>query len=153
MHHLLKYTYLMDVPKINQELTKHWNRYQEILDNPNWEDLNEARSILYFIRNIYCEDIASQAIQRRLSHLQFPLTFIEFLSMIDSNSPQLAQLRQDLLFLKLENFYLLIKNIKNKTIAGRYYWDEDKFLKLYNQYNPHKEFPLREQGLIEKGKV
>ena len=78
MEQVLKYTYLLDVDKIEEELEKLWERYQEILDNPNWLDLNEARSILYIIGHIYCEEIAPGAIERRLHLLKEKLTLIEF---------------------------------------------------------------------------
>jgi hypothetical protein len=47
MEKLLKYTYLLNIKKISLKLEKLWNRYQEILNNPNWEDINEARAIFY----------------------------------------------------------------------------------------------------------
>ncbi|MFH1284688.1 MAG: hypothetical protein ABIH78_03835, partial [Candidatus Peregrinibacteria bacterium] len=98
MKQLLKYTYLMDVEKIKEELKGLWARYQEVLAKPDWESLNEARAILYSIGNLYCEKIAPEAIERRLHLLKKPLSLLEFLSKIDGRSKDLPALRKDPLF-------------------------------------------------------
>lgn len=142
----LKYTYLLDPPKIDQALTDLYNRYQQILQNPDWESLNEARAILYFIGHIYCEEIASQAIERRLHLLKHPITFLNFCTVIDSNSSQLPELRSDKLFAILEECYNIIKKHKNKLTSGKHYLDEERFIDLYNSHNPHQQDKIREKG-------
>ena len=129
MRQLLKYTYLMDVEKVDEELEKLWVRYQEILAKPNWESLNEARAILYSVGNIYCEKIAPEAIERRLHLLKKPISLVEFLSKVDGRSKGLSALRKDSSFLQLEKFYLAVKKFKNKDIGGKYYIDEERFFK------------------------
>jgi hypothetical protein len=47
---LMKYTYMMQPEKVEEELEKLWNRYQYIINHetPNREEMNEARAILFF---------------------------------------------------------------------------------------------------------
>jgi hypothetical protein len=146
MEQLLKYTYLLEVKKIGAELEKLWQRYQDILNHPNWADLNEARAILYLLGNIYCETVAPAAIERRLHLLKQPMTMIEFLSAIDTESAELAELRQDDLFVKLEKFYVVVKNFKNKYHRGELYLDEEKFIELYNKYSLDLESKIGYKG-------
>lgn len=146
MINLLKYTYTLQIEKIDKELKKYWRRYQEILEKPNWEKLNEARAILYLLGQVYCEKIAPEAIKRRLHLLNKPLSLLKFLTMIDNNSKELKKYRKDGLFFKLEKFYKLIKKIKNKFVGGRYYLDEERFIKLYNKYCPDKNLMIGYKG-------
>ncbi len=146
MKQLLKCTYLMDVKKISEELEKLWVRYQEILAEPDWESLNEARAILYSIGSLYCEKIAPEAIERRLHLLKKPLSLVEFLSKIDGQSKDLPTLRKDPLFSQLEKFYLVVKRFKNKDIGGKYYIDEEKFIELYNKHSPNQESKIGYRG-------
>jgi len=136
----------MDVNKINADLKRFWRRYQTILKKPNWNDLNEARAILYLIGQVYCEKIAPEAIERRLHLLKKPLKIDTFLLLVDSKSKKLKALKKDLLFAKLEKFYILVKNFKNKFAGGRYYMDEEKFIKLYNKFNPDKNLKVGYKG-------
>jgi len=71
----MKFTYLLDIKKIREELSDLWNKYQKILNdkNSNWKELTEARAILYLTGNIYCEQIAVDAIKKRLPLLKQPL--------------------------------------------------------------------------------
>ena len=147
---LLKYTYTLQVKKINSELNKYWQRYQKILKNPNWEKLNEARAILYLISGIYCEQIAPEAIERRLHLLKSHLSLMDFFLVVDRNSEKLTELRKDRLFLKLEGFYKSVKSFKNKIAGGKYYLDEEKFTRLYNKYNPDKSLKIGYQGQFRK---
>lgn len=140
----------MDVSKINADLKRLWKKYQSILKKPNWNDLNEARAILYLIGQIYCERIAPEAIERRLHLLKKPLKIDTFLFIVDSKSKKLANLRKDPLFNKLEKFYVLVKNFKNKFVGGKYYLDEEKFIKLYNKYNPDSKFKIDYRGKFKK---
>lgn len=147
---LLKYTYTFQVKKIDSELSSYWERYQKLLKNPNWDKLNEARAILYSIGEIYCEQIAVQAIERRLHLLKKPLSFLDFLSVIDRNTSKLKELRKDLLFYELEMFYKAVKKFKNKFTGGKYYLDEEKFIKLYNKYNSNKTLNIGYRGQFKK---
>lgn len=152
MIHLMKYTYLMQPEKIKKELDKLWKRYQEILDNPDstWEEINEARAILFLTGQTYCENIAVKAIERRLHLLKEKLNLIQFFDVIDKKSPELNNLREDELFAKLEKFYNIIKEFKNKYTKGKYYIDEERFLEKYGEKNPNKELNLGYKGEFEK---
>ena len=152
MINLLKYTYTLQVKKINSELNKYWQRYQKILENPSWEKLNEARAILYLLGEVYCEQIAPQAIERRLHLLKNRLSLMDFFSAIDGDSKKLINLRKERLFLELEEFYRSVKNFKNKFTGGKYYLDEEKFIKLYNKYNPEKNLKTGYQGQFKRKK-
>jgi hypothetical protein len=146
MEKLLKYTYLLDTERINEEVEKLWERYQSILSNPNWDDLNEARAILYILGYLYPEEIAPEAIERRLHLLKQPINIDEFLHMIDFKAHNLDEHRKDKMFVDLEKFYEIIKKIKNRYVGGVWYLDEEKFVELYNKYNPDKEQKIRERG-------
>jgi hypothetical protein len=146
MKNALKYTYLLDVINIRKELQKLWDRYQDILNNPNWEDLNEARAILYLIGYWYPEEVAPNAIERRLHLLDKPLTLMEFFTIIDTKNQTLIEKRKDKLFVRLEEFYKLIKEFKNLHVGGKWYLDEEKFVELYNKYSPDKNMMIRERG-------
>lgn len=71
MIELMKYTYMIEPEKVEEELGRLWERYQSIIhkDAPSWEELNEARSMLYLTGHVYCEKIAVEAIERRLHRL------------------------------------------------------------------------------------
>lgn len=145
---LMKYTYLMEPEKVQEELNRLWNRYQSIINqaNPSWEEINEARALLFLTGQIYCEKIAVEAIERRLHLLKVKLSLIEFLDLIDKNSERLEELRKDELFNKLEKYYQVIKSYKNKYIGGKYYLEEEKFLKKYEKANPKKELKMGYRG-------
>ncbi len=145
---LMKYTYLMEPEKVQEELDILWDRYQTIInqDNPGWEEINEARAILFLTGQIYCEKIAVEAIERRLHLLKAKLSLIEFLDLIDKNSGKLEEMRRDELFSKLEKFYRVIKGYKNKYVKGKYYLEEEKFLKVYENVNPNKKFKIGYRG-------
>jgi len=152
MINLLKYTYMMEVEKINEELEKLWEKYQGILNNPDsdWESLNEARAILYLLGQFYCEEVAVQAIERRLPLLTIKIELLEFFSLVDSNSESLEELRADLLFVKLEEFYRLIKKFKNKHLEGKFYLNEEMFIEKYNSTNPERDLKIGYKGKPQK---
>lgn len=152
MQILLKNTYLLDVEKVKERLNKLWDRYQKILKKPTWKNLNEARAILYLTGQIYCEKIAPEAIERRLHLLKNPMALLDFLSLVDAGSKEeLKENRKDdELFVKLEKYYRVIKNFKNKFNGGKYYLDEEKFIKLYNSYNPDNELGIGYGGKYKK---
>lgn len=139
MEKLLKYTYLMDVAKIKEELYKLWDEFRELLTCPTWENLNEARAINYLLGQIYCEKIALEAIERRLGSLDKKMTLLDFLIFIDGNSSELPELRRDKTFATLEEFYRLIKDFKK----GDHSEIEETFIKLYNQENPSEKVAFR----------
>lgn len=145
---LMKYTYLMEPENVRKELDILWDRYQTIInqDNPCWEEINEARAILFLTGQIYCENIAVEAIERRLHLLKAKLSLLEFLDLIDKNSEKSEELRKDELFSKLEKFYRVIKGYKNKYDKGKYYLEEEKFLKVYEKVNPNKKFKIGYRG-------
>lgn len=145
---LMKYTYLMIPEKIKEELDLLWKKYQNILDNPNsnWEEVNEARSILFLTGQIYCEQIAVEAIERRIHLLKEKMTLLEFFDLVDKNSERLNELRNDELFRKLEKFYKIIKEYKNKYNKGKYYLDEERFIEKYESQNPKKNLKIGYKG-------
>jgi len=148
MIQLMKYTYLMKPEKIKEELNALWKRYQDIINTPDssWEKLNEARAILYLTGQIYCEEIAVEAIERRLHLLKEKISLIEFLHLIDSNSERLNELRKDELFVKLESFYRIVKSYKNSYKEGKYYLDEEKFIESHEKLNPNKDLKMGYRG-------
>jgi hypothetical protein len=149
---LMKYTYMMEPGKIEEELEILWNRYKDILDkkNPTWEEVNEARAILFLTGNIYCEKIAVEAIERRLHLLKNKLSLIEFFNLIDKNSEKLSEMRKEELFEKLEKFYKIIKKYKNRYNDGKYYLDEEKFIQRYEETNPNKDLKMGYKGKFAK---
>ncbi len=146
MEILLKYTYLLEPKEVEQELENLWKRYEEILAKPTWENLNEARAILYLVGIIYLEQIAPDAIERRLHLLKKPITILQFFTIIDSRSEKLNEYRKDRLFRDLEKFYLILKKNKNRFVGGKHYMNEEKFINLYNKYNPDQELKIRAKG-------
>lgn len=154
MIQLMKYTYLMQPEKIKEELDLLWKRYQKILDNSNssWEEINEARAILFLTGQTYCENIAVKAIERRLHLLKEKLSLIKFFDVIDKKSPELSKLRDDELFVKLEKFYNIIKEFKNRYTKGKYYIDEERFMEKYGEKNPDKELKMGYKGEFGKDK-
>lgn len=144
----MKYTYMMEPEKIKAELENLWKRYKEIVenDNPAWDEINEARAILFLTGHIYCEQIAVGAIERRLHLLKEKLSLIEFFDLIDKESLRLKELRKDELFEKLERFYRIVKKYKNRLEKGRLYLDEDKFIQRYEKSNPNKDLKMGYRG-------
>jgi hypothetical protein len=152
MIELMKYTYMMEPEKIQKELDRLWNRYQEIVGRkkPTYEEINEARAILFLTGQIYCERIAVEAIERRLHLLKEKPSLIDFFVLIDRNSERLEELRKDELFAKLEQFYRVIKAYKNRYAGGKYYLDEEKMIKKYEDANPQKELKMGYRGSFKK---
>lgn len=142
----------MEPEKVQEELDRLWNKYQEILEdsNSNWEKANEARAILYLTGQVYCEEIAIEAIERRLHLLKEKIELIEFLDLVDKNSKRLIELRMDELFTKLEKFYRIIKTYKNKYNKGKFYLDEEKFIEKYQEQNPKKNLKIGYKGSFNK---
>ena len=142
----------MEPEKVQEELDRLWNKYQEILEdsNSNWEKANEARAILYLTGQVYCEEIAIEAIKRRLHLLKEKIELIDFFNLIDKNSEKLNKLREDELFVKLEKFYKIIKSYKNKYNKGKFYLDEEKFIEEYQKQNPDKDIKIGYKGSFDK---
>ena len=143
---------MMEPEKVQEELDKLWNRYQEILENSNsdWEKVNEARAILYLTGHFYCEEVAIEAIERRLHLLKEKIELIEFFNLIDQDSKRLNELRKDELFAKLEKFYKIIKSYKNKYNKGKFYLDEEEFIEKYQKQNPDKDLKIGYKGSFDK---
>jgi len=149
---LMKYTYLMQTNKIDKELSKLWIKYQKILNNSQatWENINEARAILFITGSIYLEQVATEAIEKRLKHLKENFKIIEFLHLIDSNSPRLKNLRACPKFKELETFYNIIKKHKNKYNGGKFYLDEGRFIQKHKALNPNKKSTIGYKGYFNK---
>ncbi len=152
MIELMKYTYLLENDKIKNELELMYQKYSGFLGKAEemWQQLNEARAILYLTGQVYCEQIAVDVIKRRLHLLKQPLQLSEFLNLIDSNSEKLNELREEELFRKLEEFYKIIKEYKNKYSKGKFYLDEEKFIEFYNLFNPNKDLKIGYKGEFDK---
>ena len=144
----MKYTYLLEINNIQKELDDLWERYQSIITDKdaNWEEFNEARAIIYLTGQIYCEQIAIEAIKRRLHLLKQPIQLLEFFYLVDSNSERLKDLRKEGIFVKLEEFYKIIKKYKNKYLGGKFYLDEEKFIGLYNKLSLDKNLKIGYKG-------
>jgi hypothetical protein len=54
----------------------------------------------------------------------------------------LEDYRKHHLFNKLEQFYRIIKTYKNKHLWGKYYLEEEKFLKRYQEMSPNPEMRI-----------
>jgi len=151
MEEILKYTYLLDSKKLYEVLTRMWERYQHILENPNWDDLNEARAILYIIGYLFPEQIAPEAIKRRLHLLAEPLDELDFYQIVDSqNKVEQAKRKDDALFLEMVKYYKVVKSFKNKTNKGIWYLDEDRFVEIYNKYSPDQTMQIGRFGEFNK---
>jgi hypothetical protein len=142
MKDLLKHTYLLDVEKIEEDIERLWRRYQEILDNKksSWEDLNEARALLYFLGYLYPEKIALDSFERRVKYIKPSIVLDRFLSAIDGNDKRiLEKYKKNKRFNKLKEFYLIVKDIKNRT-KNKTYLDEKRFNKIYSKLKPKQYF-------------
>lgn len=142
MKDLLKYIYLLDTKKIKKSIENLWDRYQKILDDKksNWEDLNEARAVLYFIGYLYPEKIALDSLEKRIKFIRPSISLDEFLSAIDrKNVIILKKYKNNKKFVQLRDFYLIVKDIKNRTKNGTYL-DERRFNKIYKKLEPKNYF-------------
>jgi len=142
MKELLKHTYLFDIKAIKKDIERLWGRYQKILDNKksSWEELNEARAILYFVGRLYSETIALEAIERRIEFVKPKINLDKFFLIIDRNDVKnLKKYSKDGKFNKLKEFYLIVKNIKNRVKNG-VYLDEERFNKAYSMLRPKNHF-------------
>ena len=148
----MKYTYLLENDKIKKELELMYQKYSGFLAKAEevWQELNEARAILYLTGDVYCEKIAVEAIERRLHLLKEKISLAEFFQLIDSNSEKLTELRKDELFVKLEEFYRIIKEYKNKYEKGKFYLDEERFIELYDKLNPEKDLKTGYKGEFDE---
>ncbi|TSC95391.1 MAG: hypothetical protein Athens101410_570 [Parcubacteria group bacterium Athens1014_10] len=128
---LLKYTYLFDIKKIRESIEKLWQRYQKILNDENStaEDLYEARVILYILGYFYPEKFALEAIERRIQYIEPKITLENFLKIVDSEKDCN---KYNEIFNKLRDFYLIIKDIKNRKQNGSYL-DEERFNKIFTK--------------------
>jgi hypothetical protein len=139
---LFKYTYLLDVKNIDKSIDKLWKKYLGILDNPRttWEEINEARAILYFIGYLYPEKVALESLERRIKFNKPAISVDKFLSAIDGNNEKIInKYKRNINFQNLMKFYIIVKNIKNKVKNGSYL-DEERFNKKYIKLKPKEYF-------------
>jgi hypothetical protein len=142
MTELLKYTYLLDVKGVRRSIELLWSKYQKILDNKksSWEDLNEARAILYFIGYLYPEKIALQSLASRIKHVKPGISLDRFLRATDRNDRiVLGKYKNNDNFNKLKEIYLAVKDIKNR-VKNNAYLDEERFNRLYSKLKPKDYF-------------
>ncbi|MFA5098756.1 MAG: hypothetical protein WC461_00865 [Candidatus Paceibacterota bacterium] len=142
MKNLIKDTYMLDVGAIKKDIERLWSRYQKIIGNKkaSWDELNEARAILYFLGSLYSEKIALEAIDRRIKFIKPKITLDKFFVIIDRNDVKnLKKYGKDEKFNKLKKFYLVVKNIKNRIKNG-VYLDEEKFNEAYARLKPKNHF-------------
>ena len=142
MKDLLKYTYLLDTKNIKKSLGNLWREYQKILGKKNltWEELNEARAILYFIGYLYPEKIALESLEKRARLIKPSIGIDEFLSAIDGNDAKiLKKYAKNKKFIQLKNFYLIVKGMKNR-VKGKSYLDEKKFNEIFKKMKPKDYF-------------
>ncbi len=141
MIELLKNTYLLDTKEIERNINYLWGRYQEILNKKSsFEELNEARSILYFLGYLYPEKIALESLESRVKYLVPKISLDDFLLIIDENNEKmLEKYRENKRFNQLKEFYLIVKKIKNR-VENFSYLDEDRFNKIYCKMKPKNHF-------------
>ncbi len=141
MIELLKNTYLLDTKEIERNINSLWGRYQEILNKKSsFEELNEARSILYFLGYLYPEKIALESLESRVKYLVPKISLDDFLLIIDENNEKMIEkYRKNKRFNQLKEFYLIVKKIKNK-VENFSYLDEDRFNKIYCKIKPKNYF-------------
>jgi len=142
MKELLKDTYLLDIKAIKKDIERLWGRYQKIVNNKksSWEELNEARAILYSIGHLYPEKIALESFERRIKFVKPKITLDNFFSIIDKNDVKnLKKYAKDEKFNKLKELYLIVKNIKNR-VKNNVYLDEERFNKAYSKLKPKNYF-------------
>lgn len=142
MKDLLKYTYLLDIEKIRRNIENLWQRYQRILDNEEscWDDLNEARAILYFLGYLYPEKIALESLEKRIKEIEPTINLDNFLLAIDRDDKRILNgYRSNEKFNRLKNFYLIIKDIKNR-VENQSYLDEKRFNEIYSKLKPDNYF-------------
>jgi len=142
MTDLLKYTYLLNIKGIKKNIELLWLRYQRILNNKksSWEDLNEARATLYFLGYLYPEKIALSSLTSRIKYIKPKTSLDKFLLAVDRNNKKyLSKYEHNKRFNKLKEFYLIVKDIKNR-VKNNTYLDEDRFNKLYSKLKPKDYF-------------
>jgi hypothetical protein len=142
MKDLLKYTYLLDLKKISESIEGLWERYQEILDDKKstWEDLNEARAILFFLGHIFVEEIALGSLEKRVKFVRPAISLDDFLLAVDrKDTAVLKEYKNNKKFAKLRDFYLIVKGIKNRK-KGELYLDEKRFNDIYKKKQPRNYF-------------
>ena len=143
MQKLLKSVYMMDNKGIKKSTERLWNRYQSILNNrrTGWPEINEARAILYFLGYFFVEQIALTSLEKRLKFIKPKISFDEFLLAIDENNEMMMKkYEKNKKFQTLQEFYLLIKQIKNRINRDNSYLDEATFNKLYRNLKPKNYF-------------
>lgn len=142
MKDLLKYTYLFDVKKIENSIEGLWKRYQKILNSEksSFEDLNEARAILYFLGYLYPEKIALESLERRVNQVKPKITLDKFFLAVDKKDKKVfAVYKGNKRFNKLKSFYSVVKDIKNR-VKNNSYLDEERFNKVYLNLKPKDYF-------------
>lgn len=142
MKELLKNTYLLDTEAVKKDVERLWGRYQKILDNKksSWEEINEARAILYFIGYLYPEKIALGSLEKRIEFIKPKITLDKFLLIIDKNDiKNLKKYGKDKKFNKLKKLYLIVKDIKNR-VKNNTYLDEERFSNAYSKLKPKNYF-------------
>ncbi|MFA5431807.1 MAG: hypothetical protein WC319_02865 [Candidatus Paceibacterota bacterium] len=142
MINLLKHTYLLNIKEIKNNIELFWSRYQDILNNKksSWDDLNEARAILYFLGYLYPEKIVLDSLAGRIKYIKPFIDLDTFLLAIDTNNKEiLKKYENNQKFSTLKEFYLIIKSIKNR-VKNKTYLDEGRFDKLYSKLKPQDYF-------------
>jgi hypothetical protein len=142
MINLLKHTYLLNIKEIKNNIELFWSRYQDILNNKksSWDDLNEARAILYFLGYLYPEKIVLDSLAGRIKYIKPFIDLDTFLLVIDTNNKEiLKKYENNQKFSTLKEFYLIIKSIKNR-VKNKTYLDEGRFDKLYSKLKPQDYF-------------
>ncbi len=140
---LLKNVYLFDIDSIASDIERLWREYQNILDQKdvNWEEINKARAILYFLGHIFTEKVALESLERRIKFVQPKISLDNFLLAIDSHDEKvLEKYKNNKKFNKLQKFYLVVKSVKNRINRDSTYLDEETFNKKFNRLRPKDYF-------------
>ena len=140
---LLKNVYLFDIDSIGNDIERIQQEYQDILDKKeiNWEEINKARAILYFLGHIFTEKIAFESLERRIKFIQPKISLDNFLLVIDSQDKEiLEKYKNNKKFEQLKKFYLIVKSIKNRVNRDSTYLDEETFNKKFKRLKPKDYF-------------
>lgn len=136
---ILKKTYLLDNNGLKKEIDKEWKRYEAIIGkkNPNWEELNEARAILYVLGYLFPEKIALESLRKRVKYIKPKISLEKFLISVHTKDLKYSRNKE---YLILKEFYNIVKSIKNKIGSDGSYLNEKTFNKAYIKKRPKNYF-------------
>ena len=95
----------------------------------------------YFLGHIFTEKIALESLERRIKFIRPKISLDNFLLVIDSQDEKvLGKYKNNKKFNRLQEFYLIVKSIKNRVNRDSTYLDEETFNKKFNRLKPKNYF-------------